>query len=203
MTDWWDTPQWHAYERECGESPGTRAAMLASAQWQTHVVDLARPSESLWHDVRHSYRGLVRKAEHDQMLSWTTWNGGWSSACEHICRLLHRQSSGRVTRPRETWHMMDRWISAGSGLLRLASREGDPVGYVYFIVHADWAYYASAASLERSVNHALVWSAMLALKERGVRRCELGWQGQATDDKGKRIEFFRRGFGGTTRALTD
>lgn len=215
MTSWWDTPQWHAYERECGEEPGTRAKLLAEAQWQTQVVDLSQPVEKLWTGVRHSYRSLIHRAENDTANAWTTFAGGWMRTCDCVCREIHSSASGRVTRSRETWEMMDRWVRDGYGLLRVVSRHVhtgpderpgswrmDPFGYVYFIRHGDWAYYASAASLERSVNHALVWSSMMALKERGVRACELGWQGHASDDKGKAIEFFKRGFGGAPISLT-
>ena len=138
------------------------------------------------------------------------------------CELLHKADAGRQTRSDATWQLMGEWAETGHGLFVDAEDwsapplpalvaanpiivDGQPldmakplpmIGFVYFSRYGNWAYYHSAASLRRDINIALVWWAMLALKARGVRWCELGWRGCAISDKECGIEFFRSGFGG-------
>ena len=151
--------------------------------------------------------------------------GQGSGSMIRTAQRLHMIDAQRRTRSDESWDCMGNWLCDEEALMTLAfhatpfvrtlqpvlalkdeSIAGLPiydcgwidsaVGYAYFIVDGKWSYYSSAATLIRDVNHVLVWQSMLAMKDRGVRWCELGWQGHAADDKGKAIEFFRRGFGG-------
>ena len=71
------------------------------------------------------------------------------------------------------------------------------MGYVYCLIHGAWAYYFSSATLRKNLNHALLWHAMKALKARGVRWLELGWQARAGDtDKDRGISHLKAGLGG-------
>lgn len=74
--------------------------------------------------------------------------------------------------------------------------DDDLLGFAAFERNGPWAYYGHEAASVRDVAHLMIWFAIRELKSIGVERLELGWQGQATDEKGKNIEFFRRGFGG-------
>jgi hypothetical protein len=241
LTDWWNSEAWHAYERANRQELGTRARLLASATWQTRVVDLSQDEAALWRGVRKSYHSLVnrltrqfRERTYDDRLADVprgcerqVTEGEGAGYIVRTCELLHKADSGRQTRSDETWQLMGEWAETGHGLFVDAMDWSEPpddalvaasplvvdgqpldmgtpmpiVGFVYFVRNQDWAYYFSAASIRRDVNIALVWWAMLALKARGVRWCELGWQGEAQDDKGRGIEFFRRGFGGTDLVL--
>lgn len=190
---WWETPQWLAYE-EAYKSAVPRVQELAEATWQTRVIDLSLDEAELWRGVRKSYHAIIHKAERD--LSIAEWFA--PCACE-VARDVHRQAAGRETRSSVTWSLMQDWIALRRGLMVGAERKGvhdSALAFVYVIVWGSWAYYASGASLELNVQHALIWRAMKELKARGVRYFEIGWQGHAQDDKGKAIEFFKTGFGG-------
>lgn len=204
MTGFWSTPRWHEYEAAYGDEPGTRAALLASGGWSTRVLDLAPEYGYLWRGVRKSYRSLIHAAERAYDIH--AWIGRGSSAQIRDCQAVHLADAGRTTRPQATWDVMARWADAGEAMIVGAyEREapGDCVGFAYFVVHGQWAYYFSAATLKKDVNAALVWTAIVALKACGVRTLEIGWQGEAADEKGQAIEFFRRGFGGSDVPVRD
>ncbi len=202
LDDFWRSSRWLEYELAYGDAQGTRSAQLAAAMWRTRVVDLARPVEALWRDVRRSYHALIHRAERVwPMQVMTDTDVGVDLPGP---RVLHAVESGRVTRPLRTWALMADWTRAESGLC-VSARDDDPpyhmVGFAYFIRDGAWGYYASAATVRRDLNHAIVWRAMLELRSSGVRWLEMGWQGEAQGDKGKSIEFFRRGFGGADLPL--
>ena len=172
--------------------------MLARATWRTRVIDLAIGEQALWQGVRRSYHALIHRAERTYTFGSPDCAGPW---VEEI-RALHRESVGRETRPESSWRLMGGWVSDGAAWCQTARRDGVLAGYAYFVAHQGWAYYHSSASRERHLTHALIWRALVSLRAAGVRYCELGWQGQATDDKGQAIEFFKRGFGGVDVPLT-
>jgi hypothetical protein len=192
----WQTPQWKAYERAYG-SPISRVDELAAADWQTHVVDLTKPEDELWRNLRRSYKALIHKVDREYKVI-----ASCPSDSVEWFRRMHLAVSGRRTRPDETWDLMASWVDArrllvvASGNLTNGTEPPGFNGFAGFLIHGTWSYYGYAATTVPNVNHALVWVAMLMLKANGITELELGWQGQATDDKGKAIEFFRRGFGG-------
>lgn len=193
MTSFWDTDAWHAYEIAYGDEPGTRSRLLASATFSTQVIDLTQSEADLWTGVRKSYKSKIHWAERQRDISLTE-----DPVAVGMARAIHIEKAGRETRPMGTWILMADWLVAHQALLVMA-----PKSFAYFIIHRDWAYYGYAASLEPDVNAALVWTAIKALKTRGITQLEMGWQGQATDDKGKQIEFFRRGFGGVAVQVSE
>lgn len=224
ISPWWASKEWRAYERAYGDEPGARARLLESAPWRTRIVDLSQDEAALWRGVRTSYHALINRLAriYDpsdpnvaviQRQTRAIFHGPGAGGLIRTAQRVHLLDAGRKTRPDETWDLMGDWADECHGLFSMAfdydarspEMEGWPpcVGYAYFILHERWAYYASAASLRRDINIALVWWAMLALKRVGVTRCELGWQGEAADDKGRRIEFLRRGFGGDDVLVTD
>lgn len=193
---WWDTDHWHAYEVAYGDEPGTRSRLLASATWQTCVVDLTQDDAVLWKHLRKSYKSLIHKAERTYQIL------NMRDAALPLCHALHDEVAGRVTRSQETWDLMAQWLRQGYATLTVAASEGEVVAYVYCCVYHQWAYYASGASTVDNVSHALIWHTMRYLKGEGIARVlELGWQGEAADIKGKNIEKFKRGFGGTAQPV--
>lgn len=162
----------------------------------------------------------------EQMKTSGIYSEQGAGAFIRTAQRVHLLDAGRQTRSDASWDLMGDWLDDGEALMAMAFdyvdvptipealRQfrvaelaiGDEVwppatGFAYFFLDGPWAYYASAASLRRDVNHLLVWQALLALKLRGIRWLEMGWQGQASDPKGQAIEFFRRGFGGFDVAL--
>ena len=192
---WWSSPDWHAYEALHDGPPGTRARLLASATWQTRVIDLEPSVPGLWAGVRKSYHSLIHRAEERDHFAPC-------SAAEFPvdCREVHRLASGHVTRSQETWDLMGEWIKTGTAMAMCAwpsdPYDSRPSAYALWIGAQDWRYYASGASLEDDLQHAVIWHSLIELKARGVRCAELGWQGEATTEKGRGIEKFKAGFGG-------
>lgn len=198
MMSFWDSPDWHEYEAACGDVPGTRAATLAGATWSTRVVGLNRDRDLLWRDLRKSYRPLasavcppvyiVAYVDGDQFL--------------RHCQTIHVIEAGRQTRPAESWRLQAEWLDSQKAACVMVSRPtGNPlvaehVAFAYAVIHGEWAYYFSGASLAPNVSHGAQWHLMVQLRRMGVRLYELGWQGHASDVKGRNIEFFKTGFGG-------
>ncbi len=183
MTTWWDQPTWHEYERLCGDAPGTRSRLLAESDWSSRVVDLSLSEAELWKGVRRSYKSLIHRDEDGVVVAHPYEISGWG-------RAVHDRVVGRETRPAATWDLMKQWMVQGYGLATM-----DVSGYVYAVRFGAWAYYFSSAATEPNM-HAMIWRLLQECKAEGVRWFEMGWQGEAHDDKGRNIEMFRRGFGG-------
>jgi hypothetical protein len=194
---WWTSKPWLDYE--AAYQPAIpRAQELAAATWQTRVIDLQRTEAELWQGVRKSYKSIIHKAEREYIIT----------QCPPVemreFAKMHHEESGRSTRPDETWSLMEQFVRDGHlTLIAAVAYQPHPpnlsngyAAFAAFYQYGDWAYYGHAASRITSLQHALIWTAIRVMRGRGVKRLELGWQGQATDDKGRAIEFFRTGFGG-------
>lgn len=161
--------------------------------WRTRLIDLTASETDLWRGVRKSYHSLIRGGEKRLRIE--------SVADVEVFRQLHVASAGRETRPRATWSCMQRWLAVDRALLLVAYDQSEdtirPVGAAYWIVYKQAAYYASASYLQDNVAHAVIWQSLLHLRDKcGVMKVEMGWQGHAQDEKGKNIEYFKRGWGG-------
>lgn len=197
MTTWWNSAPWHAYERAYGDVPGTRAALLAEDRWLTRVLDLTQSETDLWRGVRRSYHPIVNKLTKDPAFTITRLN---STAFLDVCRPIQLRLEGGETRSHLSWIAQAEWLIGGPlvpvGMCWAASRAGVPVAFLYVIIWGDWAYYGFSKQEEPNAHHALMWHVIQTLKAADVRWLELGWQGEARDEKGKAIEFFKRGWGG-------
>lgn len=210
LTDWWNSDDWHAYERAYGDPPGTRSRLLADASWRTRVLDLWQDEATLWRGVRRSYHALVNGLAADPTLAVV---GVMPDVFLRWCPALHAAAAGRATRSDETWRIQADWLDRDLARAYVALRDRDPqnqvaanvepVAFAYVLTVGPWAYYFSAASVEPNVLHLVQWRTILALKTAGLAAYELGWQQQAADEKGRNIEFFRRGFGGDDVAVAE
>lgn len=192
----WASADWQRYAEATGHDPLLRLTMLRTAEWGTRIVDLTQPEDKLWADVRGSYHALINRLVRDPDFDVTIHTRSPFSDAVWRARDLHRLEAGGDTRSLASWETQETWMRKGIGIVALATRAGSDVGFAYVVRYGTWAYYFSAASVEPNVQHAIQWTLMRYLKRAGVQCYELGWQGEATDDKGKAIEFFRRGFGG-------
>lgn len=192
VSSFWNTPDWHAYEKASGAEPGARARLLREASFMTRVIDLKVSSEQLWEGVRRSYHAPINRLLKDRR-----FNVKVTTKIDEA-HALHAAQAGRETRPQGTWDIQHGWLLQGRAFLFGGYRDGVMVGFAYIVNDdTDWHYYFSAASSEPNVQHAIQWTALRWLHRRSRSRYyEMGWQGEATDVKGKNIEFFRRGFGG-------
>ncbi len=195
----WSTPTWHAYERAYGDVPGTRAALVAGATWDTYVLDLTQDEATLWRGVRKSYHSLInKKLPHVSVFGagQTVFSSVW---CIQKAHDVHVEAAGRETRSPETWDVMKQWLASGDALIAMApGANGGVVGYAYAVRGCGWSYYFSGASTVQNVNHALVWALVKALRCDGRTKVfEVGWAARHEDtDKDRQIAFFKAGFGG-------
>lgn len=161
----------------------------------TNVVELSDKDE-MWRRLRKSYKSLIHKAEREYEID--VYGGGeFQNAAYRIelARQVHKAAAGRVTRPQSTWIMQAEWLVKGNALLATAFRGNEPYAFAYTIRWKDWAYYASGASLEKNLSHALIWHTMLALACDGERKhFEIG-HAEGESEKEQNIAFFKAGFG--------
>lgn len=173
----------------------------------TQVVDLAKPKEQLFREIRNDHRNDIKRAE--KVLSVSIFdNSNITSDQFERYRLLHHKAAGRTTRPRSTFEMMHRWIQEGLAALSCASLNGKDVGFALISVYKDGAYYSSSCNdpefNDLPIGHLLQWRTMNWLKARGIRYYETGLQQYASQPhalasrKDWNISNFKRGFGGVT-----
>lgn len=159
----------------------------------TYVIDVYQPEATLWRNLRKSYKSLIRKAERTYVIAAY----GTPKAVQFAYG-LHRKCAGRETRSSATWELMAAWATAGFAFTVVASTTTlKPVAYAYIIKYKEWSYYASGASDEADVAHALQWHAIKTLKAGGYGAYEIGAAAMpqsTTKDKG--IAHFKAGFGG-------
>lgn len=177
-------------------------------EWATRVIPLRGQSEAdLWSGVRRSYRSLI----HAGVRNWTVHLGGgldtpateavWAGYCQ-----MHQATVGQaLPRGPETYALQRRWMREGRALLLgLAARDAEEtwLGFAYLIAHHGRAwYYASGPSIEPNAQHVLQWEALKGLQRIGAEEYEIGWQGYDSTEKGRAIDFFKRGFGGRDRPM--
>jgi hypothetical protein len=164
--------------------------------WTTTVLDLTQPEAALWRGVRRSYHALIHKAERQHTI--LAASAAWAVEVAHR---IHAQASGRETRAPRTWDLMAEWAEAGRVTVALALQENSSPssarGMALVIRFKDAAYYASGATLEDGLSHALIWHLVTTLQCGGVREFEVGWRARPGDtDKDRSIAFFKEGFGG-------
>lgn len=164
----------------------------------TFVVEL-KPREAMWAAVRKSYRALIHGAEKEFGIVVIDRPVPPNAAAAMAdAREVHTAEAGRLTRDLGTWHLQELWLQRGDALLALAYRGDEPVAFAYTIRWKGWSYYASGASRERNVMHALLWHTMLVLQaDSETKWFEVGHDAdpEATD-KERGIAFFKAGFGG-------
>jgi|TARA_R110000765_G_scaffold42621_5_gene89899 hypothetical protein len=163
--------------------------------WQTQVIQLLPRNETeRWREVRRSYKSIIHTAQRTHRIERSC-----DPSAVEILHGLHRDQAGRETRDQYTWDLMASWVASGHAYLCLAWNDaGVCDGAIYVYVYKGHEYYGHAASSTLGVNHALVWE---AIRRSDSQTFEVGWQGHASNEKGKNIEFFRRGFGGSSQLV--
>lgn len=186
--------------------PGERAP--EGWQWSlkgTWVVHLDKPEPELWTGVRRSYHSLIHRAE--ERFNLLVF-GPTNRYATDVARALHIKSAGRETRSLATWDLMGEWITTRNGVLAVAIRAdgtNEPVGFAYVLRYKHWAYYASGATLELNLAHALQWQVLKALRCDGATRFyEVGHDAEEGEsEKAKGIARFKAGFGGRRWPVTE
>lgn len=173
----------------------------------TQVIDLAKPEEQLFRELRNDHRRDIKRAEKIISISIFDRSNITSDQFERY-RLLHLKAAGRSTRPRSTFEMMHRWIQDGLAVLSCAVLEGRDIGFTLTSVYKDGAYYSSGCNDPQfnhlPIGHILHWRIMNWLKAHDIRYYEIGLQQYASQPhclvskKDWNIAYFKRGFGGYT-----
>jgi hypothetical protein len=162
-------------------------------RWSTVVVDLTKPQETLWHDLRKSYRSTIKAAH------WT---------CEVVIGGIERwdeyetchKAAAKRPRPQATYDHMREWVKSGHGRIAVALDQSQAcVASILALTYKNRAYYASGPSVVRGMQHACQWGMIKDLQDHGVGWYEIGWTGQPGANTN--IEFFKRGFGGERRGI--
>lgn len=160
--------------------------------WETFVVDLWRSEQELWANVRRSYHSLIRRAERDKEVGVYA-----TRAAVETAHRVHTQAAGRETRSQATWDRMARWAESGNLLVALVLSEGKALGMAMAVRYKNASYYASGATLEPNLSHALVWRLATTLRYDGLRWFEVGWGVRPGDtEKDRNIAYFKKGMGG-------
>ena len=187
----------------------TTRAGYADASLSSQVIDLDVDPHALRAAMTKGHRADITRGR--RILDTTVSTGAEAVADFPAYQAMHALAAGRVTRPAETFRLMESWLTTGSAALVKAMKDGEAVGYTYLILHAGGTYYASAANhpdhAADPIGHVLHAAAIDWLKERGFHRYELGLQQfgplphDVPSDKGLGIARFKRGFGGRTLPL--
>lgn len=187
----------HGQTRYLGRTRPDPDELVTDVSWQTSVIDLMPREHQLWEKLRRSYKSLIHRAEDTYRIEEVPGLVG-DMCCRHILRMVHAEAAGRVTRHVDTWRLMGEWMRDGYGLAVVAYTDaGQCAGFVYCTIYKGFAYYASGATLEKNMSHALLWHAILACKRRGVSYFEVGWLAREGDSpKDRAVAHFKEGFGG-------
>ena len=166
---------------------------------ETHyssVLDLTQPLETIWTGIRKSYHSIIHRAQ-----ELYCFNSAEASAdIAYRFKSLHQDAFGTV-RPDATFAMQEQWAREGSGLVVLAWQGYTEIDRVvagaYWKLYQGCAYYGSGPSVERNVQHAVIWHSLELLKARGITKVEIG-QVDGVTEKEVNVGKFKAGFGGTT-----
>lgn len=179
----------------------------------TQIIDLSKPKEDLWMDIRKSYKGLINKGLKIYNFHIMTRDNAEYEIHEKY-RLTHFKAAGRATRSKETFDLQFEQLRAGEATLISVLFEGKYVQLNYFNHYNNYVHYASAAddpdfssTCMPPMGHAIIWQAIKYFKENNYKYLELGLQYfgnqlfEYPSEKKKMISYFKRGFGGSPYPL--
>lgn len=150
-----------------------------SRPYYTQVIDLTKSEAELYHDLRKSYKQLVKQGKisyHDSVDEF------WKESA---------RSKG--------WDKQQEMVSRHEALLIYKLVHNEIHAGVMMYHNKVSAYYASAFSREDVGTHCLIWQAIKDLKEAGRSMLEMGELVYTGDEKLINISKFKAGFGGETK----
>lgn len=209
---WWKTEEWNHYLQEYAKTRPeclyewkssplardhdfTEYADAPAWAWEkeehlSQVIDLRTHK---WSDVRKSYHSIIHRGQERFVTT--------QDSKINIFYQTHRLAFGDV-RARKTFEIQGEWIKSGNALVLSTMNSKDEfVSSMLWIVYQGCAYYASSPSLEKNVQHSVIWQSLQLLKKQGVTFVELG-QIDGETEKEKSIGKFKQGFGGEPKPFT-
>lgn len=176
----------------------------------TQVVDLRYSMEELRKEIRHGHDADIDRASKILTVEIFDHSNITKEAFDWYL-LLHHGDEGRLKRKEIAFDMMYNWIKEGNAFLIGAKKENKFVGFSYFFVFKNNAYYGSACNdpgfHDIPIAHFLQWKAIEWMKKKEYKFYEIGWQHyddtlqNFPTEKDKSISKFKRGFGGFTAPL--
>lgn len=174
----------------------------------SQIIDLSLQEDKLWGAMSKGHKYDVKNGQKYYEIIFMGRDNANKDLFDQY-RFLHHKTSGRVTRPIETFEMMYNWILMGDGLLCGIKNNTRHVGFSYISLYKDSAYYSSASDdpefvTNVPISHVMQWSIIRWLKEHGYKRYEIGTQifspqiYHISTRKDINISLFKRGFGGKT-----
>ncbi|MBN2640710.1 MAG: hypothetical protein JXR78_03570 [Victivallales bacterium] len=175
------------------------------------IVDLRKPLEKLWGSLNKSYRPLINGINRNPEFSIELYSAENADYKAHECyRDLHRQCSGRETRPRETFDRQFDMVKENKGIFVGLKHKHSYIGFNYFLHFQNTAIYYSGADNPAYENtgiaiyHPILWAATEYYKNNGFEFLEFsepcGYNevnslNSYLDRKQLNISKFKRGMG--------
>jgi hypothetical protein len=191
LHEWRSSPL--ADDHEFGEAlsrTGLSAGYKAE-EHQSQVIDLRTHK---WSDVRKGHKSNIKTAEWEVTIKQTT--------VDTLFPFIHRAKFGTV-RNDGTYNYQRQWIRDGYAMLVVSYKLKDALNVYYvsavlWIIYQGGAYYASSPSLQKNIQHAVVYRSFNMLQERGVRFVDMGQIDGEEETRGE----FKTGFGGEAKPFT-
>ncbi|MDC0990021.1 hypothetical protein OAR29_05690, partial [Rhodospirillales bacterium] len=156
------------------------------------VADIKKP-------IRKSYRSLI---------NWGDRNIDYLIVDEQNVRKdifakfqnFHLKIAGRSTRPNESWQQMRHLVAEKRAVLILGSMNDRLVAATYMFHNTDYSLYGTGVYdrelFDKPISHGCVFHSLMALKDRGIKWCDLGnvYFPPNVDEKEKNIALFKKGF---------
>ncbi|MBN1353735.1 MAG: GNAT family N-acetyltransferase [Candidatus Omnitrophica bacterium] len=172
----------------------------------TNIIDLKLPEQTLWGNLRKSYRPLIKgetKKYEVMFLDFKNISERLFAEFENLYFL----ASGKHVYSRQEWAILCELVRQDKGMLTVAKTGNKAIGGAYFNHDSGKAYYSLGANhpqYEKNyfIGHRLIWEAITYYISRGFRWLELGWQFypeqllEKPSEKEINISYFKRGFGG-------
>ena len=177
----------------------------------TAIIDLSLNTEDLWSNLRKSFKSLINNGKDKFNIFIMDYNNPDFEIHENY-RKLHHKTSGRVTRPIETFDLQFDMLKEDNAILIGLQDSNKFIAFSYFLHHKQGVYYASSSDnpdfeTDIPLEHCIIWTAIEYYKKRDIKYLEIGMQqfGHQIFDhpnqKDLNISFFKRGFGGNNVTL--
>jgi hypothetical protein len=163
------------------------------------LIDLRQSVADIKKPIRKSYRSLI---------NWGDRNIDYLIVDEQNVRKdifakfqnFHLKIAGRSTRPNESWQQMRHLVAEKRAVLILGSMNDRLVAATYMFHNTDYSLYGTGVYdrelFDKPISHSCVFHSLMALKDRGIKWCDLGnvYLPPNVDKKEKNIALFKKGF---------
>lgn len=164
--------------------------------WETeeHLSQVIDLRTHKWSDIRKSYHSIIHRANEQYDF--------YEMGDMFTYMAVHRKVFGNV-RTDETFFEQQKWIHSGNAMILAAfDAKGVWKAATLWIIYNSNAYYASAPSLERNIQHAMIWNSFQLLRQHHeVSLVDMG-QIDGETEKERNIGKFKAGFGGEAKPFT-